>query len=107
VPEPEHEAVVEVPGVVHPVGISDQRVRQRAQVQQLVPVGVVAGQPADLDAEDDPDMAKADVGDELLESFAGGHTRPGTAQVGVNHLDLVGIPAQRHRPLGQLILAGQ
>ena len=70
--QPEDEPVVEVTGVIDTVGVGDQRVRQRAQVQQLVPVGVVAGQPAHLDPEDDPDLTQADIGDQLLEPFPGG-----------------------------------
>ncbi len=83
--------------MIDAVGVRDQGVRQRAQVQQLIPVGVVASQPADLDAEDDPDMPEADVGDEFLEALpcSGLRTRP--SQVRVDHPDLMRIPAERDR----------
>ena len=89
----EHQPVVEVGRMVDAVGVGDQRVGQRAQVQQLVPVGVVAGQPADLDAEDDPDPAQPDVGDQILEPLPGGGVGPGPAQVGVDHPHLVRHPS--------------
>ncbi len=102
-----HEAVVEVTRVIDAVRVGDQRVGQRAQIQQLVPVGVVAGQPADLDAEDDADPAQADVGDQILESFPRGRFRTGTAQVGVDHPHLMRVPAQRDRTFAQLVLPQQ
>ena len=83
--EPEHEAVVEIARVIDPVGVGDQRVGQRAQIQQLIPVGVVAGQPRHLDAEHDPDLAQADIGDQVLEPVPRRRLRTGAAQVGVDH----------------------
>ena len=47
-----------------------------AQTQEAVPVGVVAGQPRDLEAEHDPGVAHADLGDETLETFAVGGEAP-------------------------------
>ncbi len=43
--ETQHEAVVIAGGMVDAVGVGDQRIGQRAQIQEPVPVGVVAGQP--------------------------------------------------------------
>jgi hypothetical protein len=103
----EYQPVVEIARVIHPVGVGDQRVSQRAQVQKLIPVGVIAGQPGHLDAENDPDMTQPDIGDQLLEPFPGGGLRTRPAQVGVDDPDLVGIPAQRHRAFTQLVLAGK
>jgi len=40
--QPEQEAVVEVGGVIEPVLVTDQRARERGDLQQSVPVGVVA-----------------------------------------------------------------
>ena len=43
--EAEHEAVVEPPGVVDAVAVSDQGVGHAAEIEQPVPVRGVAGQP--------------------------------------------------------------
>ena len=59
--ETEHQPVVEHCGVVDPIGIADQSVGQAAQIEQAVPVGVVAGQTRDLQAEHDADMAQCDL----------------------------------------------
>jgi hypothetical protein len=103
----EHEAIVEIGRVIHPVSVGDQRVGDRTQVQQLIPVGVVAGQPRHLDAQHDPDLPQADIGDQLLEPGPTGGLRPRAAQIGVDHHDLMGRPTQHHRPLTQLVLAGK
>ena len=39
------QAVIEVPRVIKPVFVADQRAGHAAQFQQLVPVGGVAGEP--------------------------------------------------------------
>jgi hypothetical protein len=43
--KPQDEAVVELTGMVDAIGVGDQRVGDRAQIQHLIPVGVVARQP--------------------------------------------------------------
>jgi hypothetical protein len=93
--------------VIDAVGVGDQRVGHRAQVQHLVPVGVAPRQPRDLDPEHDPDLAQADIGDELLEAVAAPRARARAAQIAVDHDDLAGVPAERDRALGELVLALQ
>jgi hypothetical protein len=70
--EAEQQPVVEVGGIVEPVLVADQRPRQRADLQQPVPVSVVSGQSRDFEAEHDPRLAQADIGDEALEALAAG-----------------------------------
>jgi hypothetical protein len=55
--------------MIEPVAICDERVGQRTEVKQLIPVCVVAGQTRHFDAEDDPHLAQAHIGDEVLEAF--------------------------------------
>ena len=56
--EPEQEAVVDRSWVIEPVLVADQRARQRAQLQQPVPVGVVSREPGAFQAEHDPGLAE-------------------------------------------------
>ncbi len=105
--EAQDEAVVIGGGVVDAVGVGDQRAGQRAQVQQLVPVGVRPGQPGDLQREDDPGLAEPDIGDQLGEPGAARRARAGPAQVLVDHHHLVRGPAQPRRALPQVVLPGQ
>jgi hypothetical protein len=65
----EHQAVVEGAGVIEAVFVADQGAGHGADFQELVPVGVVAGQPGAFQAEHDPGAPEGDLGDQLLESF--------------------------------------
>jgi hypothetical protein len=56
-----HQSVVEYRGVVDPIGVADQSVSQAAEIEQAVPVGVVAGQTRDLQTEHNTDMAQCDL----------------------------------------------
>ena len=102
---PEQEPVVEGAGVIEAVFVADQRAGHAAQLQELVPVGGVAGQPGAFQAEDDPGPAQGHLGDQLLEPFPVGGGGAGLALVDVDHGDLVGGPAQRDRPAAQVVLA--
>ena len=101
------EAVVISGGVVDAIGVGDQRVGQRAQVQELVPVGVRPRQPGHLQRQDDPGLAEPDVGDQLREPRAARRRGAGPAQVLVDHHDLVRGPAEHDCALPQVILPGQ
>src|SRR5580658_2984744 len=63
--ETEHEAVVEVARVVEAIGVGDQRSGQRAEVEQTVPVGIVARQARDFQTQDDADPAHGDFGSQM------------------------------------------
>ena len=101
----QQQPVVEVTGVIEAVFVADQRAGHAAQLQQLVPVGGVAGQPGAFQAQDDPGPAEGDLGDQLLESFPVGGAGAGLALVDVDDGDLAGGPAQRDRPAAQVVLA--
>jgi hypothetical protein len=101
----EQEPVVEVARVIQAVLVENEGAGQCADLQQPVPVGVVAGQPGDLQAEHDPGPAHGHLGDEALETIAIGGGGAGLALVGVNDHDLLGGPAQRDGPTAQVVLA--
>jgi hypothetical protein len=105
--EPQHEPVVEVPRMVDAVRVGDQRVGHGAQIEQLIPIGVVPSQPRHLQAEHDPDLAQPDVRDQLLEPRPPGRVRARPTQISVDHHHLMRRPAQRHRSFPQLVLPGQ
>jgi hypothetical protein len=65
----EQQAVVEGAGVIEAVLVADQRRGHRAELEELVPVRGVAGQPGAFQAEHDPGAAQRDLGDQWLEAF--------------------------------------
>ena len=64
----EHETVVVVARVIETVGIGDERVGQRAQIQQVIPVGVTPSQARHLLAEHEADLAKSGGSHQRLEA---------------------------------------
>jgi hypothetical protein len=83
--QPQQQPVVVVHRVVDAVGVGQQRARQRAQLQQLLPVSARAGQPRHLDAQHQPHMPHGDLGDQPLEAHPAGRAGPGLRQVLVDH----------------------
>jgi len=47
--------------MIDAVGIGDQRVSEAAEIEQAIPIGIVAGEAGDLESENDPDVAKCDL----------------------------------------------
>src|ERR671929_463274 len=52
------EPIIEEPRVIDAIGIADEGIGETAEIQQTVPIGVVAGEAGELEAEDDADMAQ-------------------------------------------------
>ncbi len=75
--EPEKQPVVEESGVINAVGIADQRVGQAAKVDQPIPVGIVAGQPGDLQAQDQAEVSEGDFGGQAGETGPRNGSRTG------------------------------
>ena len=81
----QQQPVVEQRRMVDAVGVGDQGVGHPGQVQQPVPVGVVAGQPGALQRQHDPDLPEPDLGSQMREPAAPGRRGPGEPQVLVDH----------------------
>jgi hypothetical protein len=80
---------------------------QGADLQQLVPVGVVSGQPRALQPEHDPGLAERDLGDQPLETLPVGCGGAGAALVDVDDDDVAVGPAQRGGLPAQVVLAAR
>src|SRR4051812_7936884 len=101
--QPEQEPVVVLARVVDPVGVADESADDRRQVEEGVPVGVVARQPTGLVGEDDADVPQGDRGDQLLEAPAL-PILAGLPLVRVDDVDLRRPPAQGEGTLDEGIL---
>ena len=98
--------IIEQPRMVDPVGIGDQRVGHPGQIQQPIPVGVVAGQPRHLQRQHDPDLAEPDLGGQLGEPGPAGGGSGADAEVVVDHPDRAARPAQLGCSRDEVVLAG-
>src|SRR5712691_12601948 len=54
----ENQAIIKKRGMVEAVAVSDQRVRNAAEIEEAIPVGTVARHAGDLQGEHDADVAE-------------------------------------------------
>ena len=101
----EHEAIVEVRRVIDAVPVRDQGVGECTEIEELIPVRVVAGETGNLDAEDDADLSETDLRDEVLEALPCTRLRAGTPEVLVDYDDLARRPAEALGLRRELVLA--
>ena len=102
--EPQQQPVVVIGRVVQPVLVGQQGPEDGAQLQELMPVLVGAGQAAHLQAEDNADVVQADLGEQVLEAEPALGRLPAPPLVLVDDLDTVLGPAQRGGPVHQAVL---
>src|SRR5438477_740338 len=102
--EAEQEPVIEYARMVQTISVGDQRIDERAEIQQVVPVAIVAGQPRDLDGEDDADMAQTHLADESFETDASNASAT-DPEVIIDHYHLGPRPPQVDGPIHQTVLA--
>jgi len=79
--------------VVNTVLVADQAVAVATEVEELIPVGAVAGQAGDVVGEDDADLFPIDEGDEFLKARPPLAGAAAAAEVGVDDADLARVPA--------------
>ena len=99
----EQQPIVRPAGIVDAVEVDDARLDQAAQLEQVMPVAPVAGEPGGVEAQHGPDLAGAEPGDEPLEAGPGDHAARGAAEIVVDHLDVAEAPAPGD--IDQLVLA--
>ena len=103
--ESQEQPVIEMAWIVEAVLVQNQSVRQRANLQQTMPVRAVARQARDLQAHHDPCFAQANIGDQTLKAFALAGGGAGLALIMIDHYDSIFRPTQRHRALAQGVLS--
>src|SRR5207253_874129 len=103
--QPQHQTVVEVAGVIEAVIIGEQRVGDPAQVQQTVPISVVACESGQFQAKDDADVTECHLGREVAETRADGDAVGRGALVFIDDDYLVALPTELERACDELVLA--
>src|SRR5260370_22018293 len=89
------QAVIVLRRVVNPIQVSNQGVKEGAQLQELMPVLVGARQARHLHPEDHPDVIQAHLRDQPLEPDPPLRTGPALAQIITHPQEAVAGPPQR------------
>jgi hypothetical protein len=100
----EHEAVVELGGIVTTVFVDHERAGDGAQFAQAMPVLVGSCQPGGFQGEDRTDLTHRHIADQRLEVRALGRCRAGLSEIAVEDPDLLGLPAERLGLVQQIVL---
>ena len=103
--QPEQEPVVVVGRVIQPVLIRQEGAEQGTQFQQLMPVLAGSGQPAHLQAEDQPDVVQTDLREQPLEAEPVLGRGPALALILVDDENAFGRPTEFDGPVDQSVLA--
>jgi hypothetical protein len=59
--QPQQEAIIEQRRVINPVRVADQRIGQTAQINEAIPVSIVAGQSRHLKAQNKAHVSESDL----------------------------------------------
>jgi hypothetical protein len=102
--EPEHESVIEEAWVIDPIGVADERVGDAAQIEQSIPIGIVARESRDFQAQHESHVAQRDLRRQVGEAGTVREPRSGYAEVLIDDGDVVACPAQVHGTIDKLVL---
>ena len=97
--EVEQQSIVEVPRRVHALLVDQHDIRERAELQQAVPVGRGPGQPRNFQAEDGAHPGMGHVLGQPLEPEPPLGARAALPQIFVDDRHTLSRPPQDHRPL--------
>ncbi len=93
--EAEQQAIIEHRRMIDAIGIADERVGEAAEVEQAIPIGIVAREAGHFETEHDADVSERDFGGETGEAAAFDDASAGQAEVFVDYDDLLRRPAKR------------
>ena len=103
----EYQTVVEQRWMIETVAVPDQSVRHAAEVQQPIPVCIVARQARDFQSEHNAHSAQGDFADHPCEAGAVGGTGAGDPEIFIDDGDLLWGPTQFASPVHQRVLPGR
>ena len=90
--------------MIQAVGIGNQRSCEGTEVEQTIPIGIVACQSRDLEAEDDADPAHGDLGGHMGEAGTTGGLGAGKPQIIIDDGDGGPRPSQPQGFIDQRVL---
>jgi P-loop containing NTP hydrolase pore-1 len=102
--EPQQQTVVEQRWMIDPVSIADKRVCQTGELDETMPISIVARQPGDLQPKHESDASQCDISGELSKAGACHDAGAGKAEIRVDDRDSCLRPAKLTRALRQGVL---
>ena len=104
--ESQQQAIVVLGRIIDAVLIGEQGLEDGAEVEQLMPVFVGAGQATGLQTEDDADVIQGHLAEQISEAGAALGGPAGEPLIFIDDLHAVGGPAELDRPAIERVLPG-
>src|SRR6266568_4769436 len=92
------------PRVVEPLAVGNERTKDRADFQQLIPIAIVARQARGIKAEYQTDARQANLGEQSLKATTRLGLRSRFAQILINEFHPLAWPPQCNRSFHQRVL---
>src|SRR6266849_1049844 len=105
--ESEQQTIIIGSWIIDAFFVNDERVRERTNFQQPIPVAARASQARDLQAEHGPNVPQTHFSHQPLKTIAANGRGARLPLILVHHLDAGGCPSQVLSPLHQVILPGR
>jgi hypothetical protein len=102
--QPEDQAIVEKRRVIQTIAVADQSVGQAAEIEQAIPISIIACETRDFESQDDADSPEGNFGSQANEAGPFGDTRTGKTEVFINEDHLLFGPTELLGSLGQRVL---
>ena len=93
--------------IVDPIVVSDETAPIAAHIQQRIPIGAVAREAGHLHRQNDAHLAQRHFGYQFLKTCAMLSRGCGQAEIGINDLHILGVPAQALGALLEGVLQAQ
>ncbi len=100
----QQQAIVIGARVIHPLAVSDQNAKQRTQLDQPMPIVIVASEARGVQAQHQSRPAQADLGDQPLKAAAPFARCSRLAEVVIDDFDPLLWPTEEDRPVDQPVL---
>ena len=101
---PSKQTVVEQRRMIDAVGIADQRVGEAGEIDEAMPIGIVARKARHFEAEHEPDVGERHLGGETRKAGSCNRAGAGKAEVLVDDENAIVGPAELARFAGKRIL---
>lgn len=100
----EQQAVMVSAGIVEAFAVGDDNAEERAQIEELMPVAVVAGKPGSVETDGEAGIAQSDFGDRLLEAHPFDRSGSGFAKIFIDDVHAFMRPAEGHGTIDEAVL---
>ena len=100
----EQQAIMVGAGIIETFAVGNDDAEERAQIEELMPVAIVAGKPGSVEADDEAGITQSDFGNQLLEAHPLDGPGSGFAKIFIDDVHAFMRPAEGHGTVDEAVL---